>query len=529
MRLRDFQRPGRSVSVAGTAMAATSHPLATLAAIDILRRGGTAIDAAVAAVALQSVIDPLMTSLGGDCFALYAPTGQKPVALNGSGPSPSAADPEALRGMGLSSIPENSPHAVTIPGGVDAWCRLNETYGTLPLVDVLEPALVAARDGFCVTPRVAFDWEIHAGRVARHAPARQHYLPEGKAPAVGQIFRQPALAATIEAICRDGRSGFYEGPVAEDMVATLRAEGGVHQLSDFADYAAFFTEPIGASYKGYEVLECPPNGQGLAALLVIRLLDGFDFADPRYSDADRIHLHAEATKLGYAMRDAVICDPNHKQADIEAILSEDVLAPLRAQIRLDRAAPAAPWTGPTHRDTVYVSVVDKDGNAASLINSVFSSFGSGIFAPNAGVLLQNRGCGFSLAPGHANELGPSKLPFHTIIPAMLMRNGVPVMPFGVMGGQYQAAGHAHFLSRLIDMGLDPQQANEAPRSFWFGGELELETTIPDAVRADLEARGHKTKRAVEPIGGCQAIWIDRDRGVLLGASDHRKDGMALGY
>ncbi len=229
------------------------------------------------------------------------------------------------------------------------------------------------------------------------------------------------------------------------------------------------------------------------------------------------------------MRDAVICDPNHKQADIDAILSEEVLAPMRSKIRLDTALPAENWTGPTHSDTVYLTVVDAAGNVVSLINSVFNAFGSGIYAPEAGVLLLNRGAGFSLEPGHANELAPGKLPFHTIIPALLMKNGQPVMPFGVMGGQYQAAGHAHFLAQMLDLGLDPQQANEAPRSFWYDGTLELETTISETVRADLEARGHRTSRAGEPIGGCQAIWIDKERQLLYGASDHRKDGMALGY
>jgi gamma-glutamyltranspeptidase/glutathione hydrolase len=299
--------------------------------------------------------------------------------------------------------------------------------------------------------------------------------------------------------------------------------------ADFAGYETLATTPISAPYRGYDVLECPPNGQGLAALLMVRLLDGFDLGDARLSEADRIHLLAEATKLAYAMRDAVIGDPDHVTADVAELLAEPAVSRLRARISLERAAPAAPWELPTHRDTVYVSVVDRDGNAASLINSLFFAFGSGIYAPHAGVLLQNRGAGFSLEPGHPNAIGPGKRPFHTIIPAMLAKNGRTVASFGVMGGQYQPVGHVHILSQLLDRGFDVQMASDQPRSFWHAGRLGLEPTIPEAVRQDLEARGHVTAWVDEPLGGYQGIWIDHERGVLLGASDHRKDGIALGY
>ncbi len=282
---RDFQQPGRSVSVSGNAMAATSHSLATLAAIDTLRAGGNAVDAAVAAAALQSVVDPLMTSIGGDCFALIAMNGKTPVALNGSGPAPRAADADALRARGWTKIPPDCADAVTIPGSVDAWCRLIETYGNLPLAKVLAPAIAAARDGYCITPRIAFDWNLYQARISRHAPARAQYLPNGAVPEIGHVFKQPALATTLEAIGRDGASAFYQGRVAAELVTVLNEQGGVHTLEDFATYKSFFTEPISAPYKGYDVLECPPNGQGLAALLILRLLDGFDLSDPRYSEA----------------------------------------------------------------------------------------------------------------------------------------------------------------------------------------------------------------------------------------------------
>lgn len=528
MRERDYQKPGRSVAISNKAMAATSHPLATLAAIDILRNGGNAVDAAVCAVALQGVIDPLMTGIGGDCFAMIAPAGRPPVAINGSGRAPAAASAAALRARGHSVIDVQSPDAVTIPGCIDAWTHIVGKYGRLPMETILKPAIAAAEEGFCVTPRIAFDWDRHQSRVRSHPPAREHYLPADRPLQIGDVFVQPALAATLKRVAAEGRDGFYRGPVAQEIVEVLQSLGGVHTVEDFADYKCFETDPISARYRDYDLLECPPNGQGLAALLIVRILDGFDFADPGFGEADRIHLLAEATKLAYAMRDSVICDPGSAQVDIDAILSEETVADLRARIDMARAAPFGSWEGPTHKDTVYVSVVDEAGNAVSLINSVFDSFGSGIYAPGSGVLLQNRGAGFSLKEGHPNELAGGRLPFHTIIPAMLMKAGQPVMSFGVMGAHYQSVGHAHILSRIIDMGLNPQQANEAPRSFCHDGVLTLETTIGEDIRADLEGRGHVVERAVEPIGGCQAIWIDRERGILLGASDHRKDGMALG-
>ena len=330
-------------------------------------------------------------------------------------------------------------------------------------------------------------------------------------------------------IAKEGRSAFYEGEVAQDMVSMLQSLGGVHTLDDFAAYKAFETRPISAAYRGFELVECPPNGQGLAALVMARILDGFDLASPELTQADRIHLFAEATKAAYRQRDLYIADPGHMVHSVEELLSETFIASLRGQIKLARASAVEDFDLPVHRDTVYVTVVDADGNAISLINSVFFAFGSGIYAPNAGVLLQNRGAGFSLIPDHPNAIGPGKLPFHTIIPAMVLQDGRPVMSYGVMGGQYQALGHIHILSQIVDHGLDLQMASDQPRSFFTDGAISLEPTLSANVQADLERRGHKTRWADEPLGGCQAIWIDHKRGVLWGASDHRKDGVALGY
>ncbi len=529
MQQRDFFRPGRSVAISDKGMAATSHPQATLAAVDILRAGGNAVDAAVAAVALQSVIDPHMTGIGGDCFALYSPAGGTPIALNGSGRAPQKATLDFYLENGFTSIPDDSAHAVTVPGAADAWCTLTSRYGSIGLERVLAPAISAAEGGYCITPRVELDWVRYASRLEKHPASASYFLPNGRAPRTGETMVNPALAATLRKLAKDGRDAFYRGDVAGEIVETLRQLGGLHEESDFADYKCFETMPISAKYRGNDLLECPPNGQGLAALLIARILDGFDLRDPKLSEADRIHLLAEATKAAYAKRNELIADPKHITFDIDELLGDKSIDAMRSRISLEKALPASAWDGPEHKDTVFVTVVDRDGNAISLINSVFFAFGSGIYAPNAGVLLQNRGAGFTVKQGHPNAIGPGKLPFHTIIPAILAQGGKTRMTFGVMGGQYQATGHVHMLSQILDRDLDPQQASDQPRSFCFDGKLSLEPTISAEVRADLERRGHVTAWADEPLGGAQAIYIDHERGVLLGASDHRKDGVALGY
>ena len=527
--MRDFMKPGRSVAVAQNGMAASSHPAATLAALDILRAGGNAVDAAIAAVALQGVIDPHMTGIGGDCFVLFSPLGGAPIALNGSGRSPAAVTLDHYIEQGLSAIPDDSVDAVTIAGTVDAWCRLSNDYGSKSLEEVFAPAINAAQEGFVVTPRVALDWARYAGRVAKYEPAAKQFLPSGRAPAVGDIISHPTLARTLRRIAIEGRAAFYEGEIAADMVACLRRLGGLHQPDDFAMQNSEYTGSASIRYRDLTLHECPPNGQGLAALLIAGVLDGFDLSDETLSDADRIHLLAEASKVAYRQRDSIVADPAFHSIDLDAILSDDAIAKLRGSIQLGQASDKAPCELPQHRDTVYVTVVDRERNAVSFINSLFFAFGSGIYEPKSGILLQNRGAGFNLKRGHPNAVGPRKRPLHTIIPGMVTQNGKTVMSLGVMGGQYQAAGHVHILSQITDRGDDVQQASDRPRSFCFDGKLSLEPTIPEAVRDDLDRRGHRTVWADEPIGGYQGIWIDHERGVLFGGSDHRKDGLALGY
>lgn len=525
--MRDFMTPGRSLAVGERGMAATSHPLATLAAIEILREGGNAMDAALAAVALQGVVEPHMTGIGGDCFALYAPKAGPPVALNGSGRTPAGTDLAKLKQAGLTAIEPTSPIAVTIPGAVDAWCTLHEKYGSLPLDRILQPAIGVAEEGFRITARVSYDWRRNQARVEANAAGAAQFLPGGRSPDMGDSRAQPALGLTLRRIAREGRAAFYGGDVAEEIVAELRRLGGCHSLDDFASHRGEMVTPITAPYRDHDVYECPPNGQGLAALMMLRILEGYDVAG--LPEVDRVHLLAEATKLAYGTRDLFISDPAFSPLDSARYLSDDHIARLRGRISMQRALAGVTRDDVAHRDTVYVTVVDRDRNTVSLINSLFNAFGSGIYVPKAGVLLQNRGLGMNLDPHHPDALAPRKRPMHTIIPGMVMRNGRAVMSFGVMGGQYQATGHASFLSNVFDRGLDLQAASDAPRSFAYDGPLSLEPTYGADLFDELSRRGHHVAWADAPHGGCQAIGIDHARGILFGASDHRKDGMALGY
>jgi len=527
--MRDFHIPGRSAAIAANGMAATSNQLATLTALDVLRSGGNAVDAAIAAVAVQCVAEPQSTGIGGDCFVLYSPKGGLPVALNGSGRAPAKANVEWYVERGFREIPIASPHAVTVPGAVDAWCMLNARYGTRALLELLEPAARAAEEGYVVGPRVAHDWHRNQAKLRDPLTAKL-FLPGGRPPNVGDRMRNPPLATTLRRIGREGREAFYDGPVMRDIVGRLKALGGLHEPEDFAAQRSDWVEPIHTLYRGYEVYECPPNGQGVVPLMMLRALSGYDLSGDAFTEADQLHLLAEVTKAAYWARDAYVCDPAHVPVDVAELLSEARAERVRRNIRLDRARPGPSWADIEHEDTVYLCVVDRDGNAISFINSLFSGFGTGILAPGSGVLLQNRGSGFRTIPGHPNAIGPRKRPLHTIIPAMLVEDGLAIMPFGVMGGHYQPVGQTHFLHRVLDRGLDPQQAAEQPRIFAHPrGVLEVEPTNPEPIVAELARRGHPIEMTEVPLGGCQAIWIDRERGVLIGGSEPRKDGLALGY
>jgi gamma-glutamyltranspeptidase/glutathione hydrolase len=526
--MRDFNVPGRSAAMAANGMVATSHPRATLTGLDVLRAGGNAVDAAIAAVAMQCVVEPESTGIGGDCFVLYSKGGTLPIALSGSGRAPAAATVDWYAERQIREIAVQTPHAATVPGCIDAWCLLNREHGRMPLSEVLEPAAKAAEDGYVVTPRVAHDWARNVHKLQDPHTAKV-MLVGGKAPKAGDTMCNPALARTLRRVGKEGREAFYEGAVARDIVGRLKELGGLHEEADFAAQRSQWVEPIHASYRGYDVYEVPPSNQGLTALMILKTLEGYALGGDSFSEADRLHLIAEATKAAYYVRDNFIGDPDFVDNQVERFLSEEYAERTRKEIRLDKALPPQHWEDTQHKDTIYMCAVDRDGNAVSFINSLFSAFGTGIMAPESGVILHNRGSGFRTVPGHPSAIAPGKRPFHTLIPGMLVKDGHAVMPFGVMGGQYQAVGHATFLHYLLDRGMNPQQAAEGPRVFAYQGVLQTEHFVPEAVRADLAKRGHKIEMLEMPIGGCQAIWMDRERGVLIGGSEPRKDGLALGY
>lgn len=523
--MRDFHLPGRSEVLASEGMCATSHPLASATAIDILKRGGNAMDAAIAAAVMLGICEPQMTGIGGDCFVLWR-DGDGPIkALNGSGRAPASADAAALRAGGQDSIDINSAHSVTIPGAIDAFCHLIENVGKLGRDAVLAPAIHYAETGVPVAPRVAFDWAEGAARL--QGAARRHFLADGKVPATGTLFAAPGQAEVLRRVARDGRDAFYGGEVAEDMCAALNAAGGGHTLADFAETACTLTDPISSGYKGATLFEHPPNGQGATASLLLNILDQFDMAAMDPWGAERVHIEAEATKLAYDARNRFLADPDHTTR-LEHMLAPETAAGLARLIDPKKAMESpARLSESVHKETIYLTVVDKDRMVVSLIYSIFHGFGSGIASDKFGILFQNRGAGFTLAEGHPNELGPRKRPMHTIIPAILEFDG-GVMPFGVMGGAYQPAGHARFVSNVMDLGLRPQAAIDAPRSFPDDGSLRVERGYSAEVAAQLAEMGHKVEVPDTPLGGAQAILVRPD-GVLEGGSDPRKDGCALGY
>lgn len=526
--MRDFHKPGRSAVYAMNGMCATSHPLAAKTAIDILERGGNAVDAAIAGAMVLNIAEPQMTGLAGDCFVLLKPAGEeRVVALNGSGRAPAALSAEAMRNVGHATVPLTGPLPVTVPGAVDAFCRLSADWGKLGLDEVLAPGIRYADEGIPVGPRTAFDWVEGGARLSGRA--RDVYLPDGTAPKPGQVFRAPGQAEVLRRIARDGRKGFYEGEVADDMVASLRALGGVHTAEDFAATACEYTEPVSGEFRGHELVEHPPNGQGATAILMLNMLGHFDLDAMDPMGAPRAHLEAEVAKLAYDARNRFIADPGHT-ARLDHMLSPETAARLAALVDPDRALPAAaPLTESVHRDTVYITVVDRDRMAVSLIYSIFWAFGAGIASDRFGLVFQNRGAGFTLAQGHPNEAGGGKRPMHTIIPGMLRQGGRVIMPFGVMGGQFQPSGHVRFVTNQLVYGMDPQTAIDAPRCFPDGGMLKIERGYAPEVRARLEAMGHRLDTPATPLGGAQAIAIDVESGLLTGASDPRKDGCALGY
>ena len=531
--MRDFHQSGRSPVYSVNGMAATSMPIASLTAIEVLRAGGNAVDAAVAACAVLAVVEPQSTGLGGDCFCLYAPPGGKVVAANGSGRSAGAASLDAIKAAGPTPPDDISPHGVTIPGAVSGWQLLLDAHGTKGFDELLLPAIRCAEDGFPVHQRVTWDWSIFEAKLRR--AGNTLFLPGGRPPREGDRFVQTALARTLRAIAKHGADAFYKGQVAADMAATLRARGGVQTEEDFANglKGAEFVEPISLQWRGLDVWQCPPNGPGLVALMILGELEALGDAPDGPAGVTRFHRHIEAARMAYRDRGAFLADPPQRETPLGRLLAPDYLAALAGHIDDARALPSLPAPGEialaASGNTVTLSVVDRDGGACSLINSIYQTFGSGILAEGSGVLLQNRGLCFAFEPGHPNSFAPNTRPAHTIMPGLATRDGQPAICFGVMGEHYQPMGQSWVLSNAVEYGMDIQQALDFPQICPHLGEVEIERGVSPAMREKLIALGHVLTEVERPLGGGQAIMIDRERGILIGGSDPRKDGAALGY
>ncbi len=531
--MRNLQLPGRSPVHAPTGMASSSHPLSTQTAIETLRSGGNALDAAVAACAVQCVVEPESTGIGGDCFCLFSRGGSDEiVAFNGSGRAPAGLDLDWFSSRGLTGIERMSGQSVTVPGAVDAWFQLVRDHGSMDLGRLLQPAISYARDGYPVSSRVHMDFLGSAEFLKGNEAASNILMPGGRPPEVGERRHQRELAATFEKIAEAGRDGFYTGEVAEDIVACLQANDGVHTMEDFANARGEYVTPISSDFRGHTVHQCPPNGQGVIALLLLNIMSGFEPETDGPITLERIHAEIEAARLAYRDRGNFVADPAFCDVPLDRLLSEDYAAELRAQIDPGKATHRPmDFDVPRHMSTVYITVVDKDRNACSFINTIYDNFGSGLMAPRSGVMLQNRGQGFSLDPRSPNRIEPGKRPLHTIIPGMVTKDGRVAMSYGVMGGEYQAMGHMQFLTGMFDYGLDIQEAQDRPRFMPdpFTGVVDVEGTVDAEIVEQLEARGHEIARPVKPIGGSQAIWIDWEDNILTGGSDPRKDGCAIGY
>jgi gamma-glutamyltranspeptidase/glutathione hydrolase len=529
---------GRSVVRARQGMVATSQPLASQAGLDILKRGGNAVDAAIAMAAVLNVTEPNMTGIGGDAFMMvYSSKTKKLDGLNASGRAPRALNLEYFTSRKLNQVPVTGMEPVTVPGAFDGWVTLLDKYGTMKLADLMAPAIGYAENGFPVMEKTAADWEPEVPRLKLTAAAASTYLVDGAAPRPGAIFSQKNLARTLRTLARGGRDAFYRGEIARAIVEYCQKNGGFLSMDDFASQKSEWVEPISTTYRDHTLYELPPNGQGLTALLLLNLLEGIDLTSMRTEPVRYYHTMIEATKIAFADRNRYIADPAFAKIRVTDLLSKDYATRRRALIDPNKAIdPPAYGEIKMGSDTTYFSVVDKDRNAVSFINSIFHAFGSAIVAGETGIVLQNRGAGFSLDPGHPNRFEPGKRPFHTIIPAMVFKDDKLLMSYGVMGGDVQAQAHVQVLVNLIDRGMNLQQAIDAPRVRYISGRgVMMEDALTAPVIEALIQRGHErvmpapglTHRIL--MGGGQAIMIDPTTGALLGASDSRKDGMALGY
>ena len=526
--MRNFYRPGRSVAMGTHGAAATSHQQATLTAAEVLRGGGSAVDAAVAAAALLGVIEPNSTGIGGDSFALLWQANEgKLYGINGSGHAPEGLSTDWLLKQEIDRIDQDSTHSVLVPGALRCWETLLDRFGRHSLGEMLVPAITAAREGFPVAERIAHDWELYGYRLNRHQESREVLLPRGAAPAPGTMLRFPKLAETLRRVAEGGADAFYTGEIAAAMVQTLNELGGRHSAEDFSVWRPEFVTPITTRYRDVEVHQTPPNGQGLMVSMMLNVLEGFEHSKLDPMGADQFHLQIEAYRLAVAARDEFIADPARADVPIEDLISERYAEALRSRIDTRRAMsdPVVEPAGPS--DTVYLATADSEGNMCSFISSLSAAFGSAILCPRTGVLFQNRGSGFVVQPGHRNTVEPRKRSLHTIIPGFATRGGAPWLSFGVMHGFYQPVGQVQVLQNIVDYGMSVQEAIDAPRGLRDASAFHTEPGVPEATLLELMRRGHPVALAREPWGGAQAIL--RDGCVLHAGSDPRKDGVALAW
>ena len=533
----------RSPAVGRHGMIATSQSLASAAGLKVLQNGGNAVDAAVTAAGVLAVVEPSMNGIGGDLFAIvYDATTKKVYALDASGRAAAAATPEEFARRGLTEMPGGGPLSVVVPGVVSGWDALLTRFGTISMDKVLAPAIGYARDGFPVAELMAGEWKEAETRLSADPATKATFLPGGTPPAMSEIFTNPRLARSLELVAKGGKAAFYTGPIAQAIAADLKARDGLVTTQDLADHAVDWVDTISVNYRGYDVHEMPPSTQGFVALEMLNILEGFDIAAMGHNSADYLHAVTEAKKIAFADRGAYLADRAFVPKNAMATpLSKDYAALRRNEIDMRKtgtyragALPggtsAAPdFAGRDLGDTIYLTSADGQGNVVSLIQSLFSSFGAGIVAGETGITLHNRGSGFVLTPGHPNQVGPRKRPLHTLVPSMIAKGGRPWVSFGVMGGDNQAQAHAQVVMNFVDFGLHAQAAGEAARMRHMGTELALESGIGAEVRAALEARGHKVRQGRAQMGGYQGIMIDLETGVLMGGSDPRKDGLAIGW
>jgi len=532
----------RSEVIAQHGMACTSQPLATQVALDILKAGGNAIDAAIAANALLGLVEPTGNGVGGDLFAIVWDTETKQLyGLNASGRSPRSLTIDYFKEKGYDKIPAYGPLPVSVPGCVDGWFELHKRFGTMNMDQILKPAITYAREGFPLTELIAYYWAGNARSLSKYPNISDVYMPGGKAPVKGEIFKNPYLASTLEAIAEGGRDAFYKGEIAKTIDTFMKEQGGFLSYEDLASHSSEWVEPVSANYRGYDVWELPPNGQGIAALQILNILERFDIASMGFGSSDYIHHFVEAKKLAFEDRAKYYADPAFNQLPVEELISKEYAAKRAELINPRRASRNLDAGEMEHGNTIYLTVADSHGNMISLIQSNFRGLGSGMCPPGLGFILQDRGELFTLEEGHYNVYEPGKRPFHTIIPAFITKDGLPYMSFGLMGGSMQPQGHAQIVVNMIDFGMNLQEAGDAPRirhdgssqptgtEMTDGGVVNLESGIPYESIRGLMKRGHHIQSSNGGFGGYQAIKWDKKNGTYFGASESRKDGQAAGY